>query len=79
MGVVQLKVYEKGQVVLPALFRKRLGLKAGGKLRAFEEGGIVYLFPKKSRHSLDAAAGFLPQKPSLSRELLKKRKKEFRS
>ncbi len=75
MGIVQLKVYEKGQVVLPSLFRKKLGLKTGGRIRAFEYGGVIYLLPSRVKNPLASTVGFLPKSPSLSKELLKKQKK----
>lgn len=78
MKPVELKVYEKGQVVLPLALRQRLRLIKGSRVRAFEYGGVIYLLPKRSLdEALAAATGFLPRRPSLAKELLKRRKKDF--
>ncbi len=77
MKTVALKVYEKGQVVLPLSLREKLRLKKGSRVRAFEYGGVIYLLPMKSPDFLSDAVGVLPPKPSLSKDLLRTRKKAF--
>jgi hypothetical protein len=42
-----------------------------------EYGGIIYLIPPVE-DPINAAAGILPSKPSLSEKLLRERKKEFK-
>lgn len=72
-----LKVYEKGQVVLPLILREKLHLRKGTKARAFEYDGVVYLLGPPSKKAYQKAIGILPKFPSLSKELLKTKKREF--
>jgi AbrB family looped-hinge helix DNA binding protein len=66
----------KGQIVIPAKLRKKYRIKPGSKLRILEYGGILYLIPPVA-DPIKAASGFLPEKPSLSKRLLRERKKDF--
>ena len=43
---------EKGQLVIPAEIRRRLGLKKGSKVFIEEEEGIIKLVPKTSVRDL---------------------------
>ena len=70
------KVLTKGQVVIPAKIRKKYDIQPGNSLQIFEYGNLIYLVPP-SRDPLKAAMGCLPQKPSLTKALLKERKKDF--
>jgi len=44
---METKVSEKGQVVIPASLRKRLGIKSGDKLNADVKNGDIVLSPKR--------------------------------
>lgn len=44
---METKVLEKGQVVIPASLRKRLGIKSGDKLKADVKNGDIVLSPKR--------------------------------
>jgi len=46
---MQTTVSSKGQVVLPAPIRRRLGLRAGDPLDADIQGGSIVLTPRKQR------------------------------
>ena len=46
---MQTKVSTKGQIVLPAPLRRRLGIRAGDPLDAEIEAGRIVLTPKKVR------------------------------
>ena len=46
---MQTKVSTKGQVVLPAPLRRRLGIRAGDALEAGIEAGRITLTPRKRR------------------------------
>jgi AbrB family looped-hinge helix DNA binding protein len=46
---VQTKVSRKGQVVIPSLIRKKLGLCPGDPLDAVIEDGRIVLTPRKRR------------------------------
>lgn len=72
-----LKVSAKGQVVLPARIRKKYGIRPGGSIHLFEYDNLIYLVPP-SEDPVKAAKGCLPSKPSLSKQLLEERLKDFR-
>ncbi len=67
----------KGQIVIPAALRKKYNIKQGSKLQIFEYAGILYLVPPVD-NAIKSACGSLPSTPSLSKELLKERAKDFR-
>ena len=46
---METKVLEKGQVVIPASLRRRLGIKSGDKLNADVKNGDIVLSPKRPR------------------------------
>ncbi len=71
------KTLSKGQIVIPAKMRKKYNIHPGSELRIMEYGDIMYLIPLV-KDPINAACGSLPDKPSLSRRLLKERKKDFK-
>ncbi len=71
------KTLSKGQIVIPAKMRKKYNIQPGTELRIMEYGNIMYLVPPVD-DPIKAACGSLPEKPSLSKRLLKERKKDFR-
>lgn len=46
---MQSRVSAKGQIVIPALLRRKLGIKKGTKIRISEEGGKIILEPVNDR------------------------------
>ena len=70
------KVLAKGQIVIPAGIRKKYEIKPGSRIQVFEYDNLIYLVPP-STDALRAAMGCLPDRPSLSDELLTERKKDF--
>jgi AbrB family looped-hinge helix DNA binding protein len=70
------KVLSKGQIVIPARIRKKFEIKPGSMIQVFEYDNLIYLVPP-SKDALRAAMGCLPDRPSLSDELLTERKKDF--
>ena len=70
------KVLSKGQIVIPVGIRKKYEIKPGSKIQVFEYDNLIYLVPP-SADALKAAMGCLPDRPSLSNELLTERKKDF--
>jgi len=70
------KVLSKGQIVIPARIRKKFEIKPGSMIQVFECDNLIYLVPP-STDALRAAMGCLPDRPSLSDELLTERKKDF--
>ena len=70
------KVLTKGQIVIPAAIRKKFNIQPGNTLQLFEYGNLIYLvLPVKD--PVEDAMGCLPKRPSLSKELLNERKKDF--
>jgi len=49
-------VSEKGQVVIPAAIRRRLGISAGTRMEVSEENGNIRLLLEPQRRTLSAAA-----------------------
>jgi AbrB family looped-hinge helix DNA binding protein len=68
-------VSAKGQIVIPAKVRKRLGMKAGTKVYFNIEGQNVLIIPIPD-DPINAACGFLAGGKSLSKDLEKSRKEE---
>jgi AbrB family looped-hinge helix DNA binding protein len=76
--VESVKVLNKGQIVIPASIRKKYAIRPGNKIHMFEYGKLIYIVPQAD-DPVDEARGCLPAHPSLSKELLKDRKKERNS
>ena len=70
------KVLSKGQIVIPVGIRKKYEITPGTTIQVFEYDNLIYLIPP-ARDALKAAMGCLPNRPSLSDELLTERKKDF--
>ena len=70
------KVLSKGQIVIPAGIRKKFEIIPGTTIQVFEYDNLIYLVPP-AKDALKAAMGCLPERPSLSDELLTERKKDF--
>ena len=70
------KVLSKGQIVIPAGIRKKFEIIPGTTIQVFEYDNMIYLVPP-ANDALKAAMGCLPERPSLSDELLTERKKDF--
>jgi AbrB family looped-hinge helix DNA binding protein len=70
------KVLAKGQIVIPARIRKKYEITPGSTIQVFEYDNMIYLVPP-AKDALKAAMGCLPDRPSLSDELLTERKKDF--
>jgi AbrB family looped-hinge helix DNA binding protein len=71
-----IKVLSKGQIVIPARIRKKFEIKPGSMIQMFEYDNLIYLVPP-SADALKSAMGCLPNRPSLSDELMAERKKDF--
>jgi AbrB family looped-hinge helix DNA binding protein len=70
------KISTKGQVVIPAALRKKHRLNPGASVQIFEYGELICIAPVSESPVADAY-GALPRKPSLTKELLKERRKDF--
>lgn len=71
------KVSAKGWVVIPAVLRKRFGIKPGASVVFQEAPDGIVLIPE-TRDPVDALFGKLAGKTSLTDALLKERAKETR-
>jgi AbrB family looped-hinge helix DNA binding protein len=72
-----IKTSAKGQLVIPVNLRDKYGLKPGSFVYVSDTGKELVLTPAPS-DPVKAACGYLQNKTSLSKELLKARKKENR-
>jgi AbrB family looped-hinge helix DNA binding protein len=70
------KILAKGQMVIPASIRKKYSIQPGCKIQIFEYGDLIYIVPP-SKDPIKESLGCLPSMPSLSKELLKERMKDF--
>ena len=70
------KTSSKGQIVIPAEIRKKLGIKPGQKV-AFTLVGDKAVIEPLPEDPIKALRGILKGKPSMTKALLKDRKKEI--
>ncbi|MBN1369815.1 MAG: AbrB/MazE/SpoVT family DNA-binding domain-containing protein [Dehalococcoidaceae bacterium] len=72
------KIHEGGRLVIPAPYRKAMGLKPGDEVLVFMEEGEIRVV--SLRQSIQQAQGFIkcynPEGRTLSEELLKDRREE---
>lgn len=68
-------VTTKGQVVIPAKFRKKFGIKIGTKIQFTEDNGEIKLFPI-TEETIDDNIGLLKTKGKLLKKLKDEKKKE---
>jgi len=68
-------VTTKGQLVIPARLRRRLGIKKGTTISFLEEGGRIVVQPV-TRQFIRGLRGSLKREPSALDLLLKERKQE---
>lgn len=69
------KVTSKGQVVIPAAIRKRLGITKGMRLVVETRGDEIVMRPATKAY-FDSLAGIIKDGPSLTQELLAERARE---
>jgi len=74
------RVSEGGRVVIPADYRKALGLNPGDEVvLLLEEGGIRILTPREAARRAQAAVrSYIPVGRSLADELIAERRQEAR-
>jgi len=72
------RIDSAGHLVIPAAFRKRLGLKPGDEISVQLEGSTLRLMtpPELVRHSQALVAPYVLRGRSLSKELLSERRRE---
>ncbi len=70
------KISAKGQVVIPAELRREIGLKPGGRVLVALAGEKRLMIEPVPDDPIEAACGMLRGGPSLTRALLKERRKD---
>ena len=68
-------VTTKGQLVIPARIRRKLGIKPGTKVCFVERGGNI-LFQPVTKEYIRSVCGMLKSTASVTEELLSERKKD---
>jgi AbrB family looped-hinge helix DNA binding protein len=68
-------VTSKGQLVIPARIRRKLGIKPGTKVCFVERGGEI-LFQPVTKEYIRSVCGMLKSTTSVTQELLTDRKKD---
>lgn len=68
-------VTTKGQLVIPARIRRKLGIKPGTKVCFVERGGEI-LFQPVTKEYIRSVCGMLKSPTSITQELLTDRKKD---
>ena len=68
-------VTTKGQLVVPAKLRRKLGIKPGTKV-CFVERGNEILFQPVTKEYIRSVCGMLKSETSVTQELLKERAKD---
>jgi len=78
MQVVRVKVNENGRMVIPAEFRKELGIKAGDQLVLEVKDRELRLTTLRERIAQSQALvrRYIPKGPALSEELIAERREE---
>lgn len=80
MEKVTASVDRAGRLLIPAIFRKKMGLMAGAEVVLDYDEGMLRVFTREQalRKAQDLVAGLAPRKTSLSRELIADRRREVR-
>ncbi|MGQ0810936.1 MAG: AbrB/MazE/SpoVT family DNA-binding domain-containing protein [Nitrospiraceae bacterium] len=68
-------VTTKGQLVIPARIRRKLGIKPGTKVCFVERGGEI-LFQPVTKEYIRSVCGMLKSATSVTEDLLSERKKD---
>lgn len=74
---MKVTVSEKGQIVIPALIRRQLGIERGARLEVRQKAGLIEIEPLP-KHPILAWRGKLKGKGSLTGELVAERAEERR-
>lgn len=65
------KVYQKGQIVIPAMLRHKYGLGIGDVVEIIPEKGYLKLRKAKTKGLMDLAGAIESEKPFPSRKVIK--------
>ncbi len=75
MNTLYARISSKGQMVIPAELRKKLGIKAGTKVAVREENARLILYPITKTY-IDAMQGWLGDTTGMIEQLHQERRKE---
>jgi AbrB family looped-hinge helix DNA binding protein len=73
---MNVRLSQKGWVVIPAALREKYGLKPGGRLQVVDYGGVLALIPAAG-DPVEAATGMLKGGGSLTEALLVEHRREL--
>jgi len=73
---MNVKLSQKGWIVIPAALRNKYGLKPGARLQVVDYGGMLGLVPAVD-NPVEAAAGMLKGGDSLTEALLEEHRREL--
>ena len=72
---MNVRLSQKGWVVIPAAMRKKYGLKSGATLQVVDYGGVLALVPP-FKDPVEEGAGMLKGANSLTQEIVKGHRKD---
>ena len=73
---MNVKLSQKGWVVIPAAMREKYGLKPGAHLQVVDYGGVLAIVPA-FKNPVKAGAGLLKGGDSLAQAIVKEHRKEL--
>ena len=73
---MNVRLSQKGWIVIPAALRKKYGLKPGANLQVVDYGGVLSIIPAM-RDPIKQGRGLLKDIPSLTEDLLKEHAEEL--
>ncbi len=72
---MNVKLSQKGWVVIPAEFRKKYGLEPGAELQVVDYGGVLSIVPAAD-DPIKAGAGILKSTDSLTKAIIEEHREE---
>jgi AbrB family looped-hinge helix DNA binding protein len=73
---MNVRLSQKGWIVIPAALRKKYGLTPGANLQVVDYGGVLSIIPAM-RDPIKQGRGLLKDIPSLTEDLLKEHAEEL--
>jgi AbrB family looped-hinge helix DNA binding protein len=73
---MNVRLSQKGWIVIPAALRKKYGLKPGANLQVVDYGGVLSIIPAM-RDPIQQGRGLLKDLPSLTEDVLKEHAEEL--
>jgi AbrB family looped-hinge helix DNA binding protein len=73
---MNVKLSQKGWVVIPAVLRKKYGLKPGANLQVVDYGGVLAIVPL-FKNPIRDGAGLLKSDDSLTKAIIEEHRREL--